>query len=107
MDITSVKRIEPKRIGMTVTELSRCFGISRQTVYDRINEIEQEVAAKRYGPHSIMRDVGLVLINPLVFTDYMVYRSRLKNKNLRKTVPAYDPVKTSQELQLQISVDID
>ena len=97
--------IQTKRIAMTTAELAIAFGISKQTVASRIKEIEEEIKVKRYGPHSVIHDVGYVAVNPLVFADYMVYRSRLRNKNLRKNVPAYDPFETARELQLQLEPD--
>ena len=106
MQVTTSKGItfntvKSKRIAMTTSELAICFGMSKQTVASRIKEIEEEMTLGRYGPHSVIHDVGYVAVNPLVFTDYLTYRSRLRNKNLRKNVPEYDPFKTAQELQLQ------
>ena len=103
---TTFNTVKAKRIAMTTAELAESFGISRQTVASRVKEIEEEVKAKRYGPHSVIHDVGYVAVNPLVFADYMTYRSRLRNKNLRKGVPEYDPFLTAQELQLQVEPDI-
>lgn len=97
----SVKMMVTKRMAMTRTELATSFGISTKTVDSRIKEIENEIKEKRYGPHSVMRDVGIVLVNPLVFADYLTFRARLKNKNLRKNVPEYDPYTTAREFQLQ------
>lgn len=94
--------VKTKRIAMTITELADSFGMSKQTVTSRIKEIEQEVEAGRYGPHSVIHDVGYVAVNPLVFVDYLTYRQRLRNKNLRKNVPEYDPFRTANELQLQL-----
>ena len=97
--------VKTKRIAMTTAELAIAFGISKQTVASRIKEIEEEVSNKRYGPHSVIHDVGYVAVNPLVFADYLTYRSRLRNKNLRKNVPDYDPFETARELQLQTEPD--
>lgn len=93
-----------KRIVMTTGQLAECFGMSKQTVTSRITEIEEEMKSGRYGPHSVVRDVGYVAASPMVFADYLTYRKRLRNKNLRKNVPPYDPFVTSQELQLQLDV---
>ena len=101
-----VRLVKPRRMAMTRNEIARSFGISPKTVDARVKEIDEEVKAKRYGPHSIMRDIGIVLINPLVFADYMTYRSRLKNKNLRKNVPPYNAYETSREFELQLSDDV-
>ena len=100
-----IRLIKKRHIAMTRNEIAKSFGISPKTVDLRVKEIEEEVKAKRYGPHSIMRDVGLVLINPLVFADYMTYRARLRNKNLRKNVPPYNAYETSKEFELQLEVE--
>ena len=98
----SFNTVKTKRIAMTVTDLAESFGMSKQTVTSRIKEIEEEVKNGRYGPHSVIHDVGYVAVNPMVFADYLTYRPRLRNKNLRKSVPPYDPFKVAQELQLQL-----
>lgn len=91
-----------KRIMMTTAQLAESFGISKQTVTSRISEIEEEIKRGRYGQHSVVHDVGYVAANPMVFADYITYRKRLRSKNLRKNVPAYDPFETAMELQLQL-----
>lgn len=105
LDLSSVKLAQPKRMAMTRGELAHSFGLSMGTVDNRIKEIEEEIKTKRYGPHSVMRDVGLVLVNPLVFADYLTYRNRLRNKNLRKNVPAYNALETASEFQLQTKIE--
>jgi hypothetical protein len=81
------------------SQLAEIFGISTQTVDNRIKEIQSEVAAGRYGPHSVLKDVGYVAVNLYVFADYMTYRARLRNKNLRKSVPPYNAFEIAREFK--------
>lgn len=67
------------------------FHISPQTVRNRLKEIEQEVKKGRYSDHAVIQDGNILLINVLVFLDYLTYRRQLMNKNLRKNVPAFRP----------------
>ncbi len=66
------------------SEMARVFGISPTTVYARIAGIEAEIG-KRYNRYAILD--GLVAVE--VFADYIKYRKRLNDKNLRKTVPPF------------------
>ena len=62
---------------MTRKNLSKEFQISPRTVDERLKEIEAQIELGRYGRHSIIRDVGYVSCNPLVFADYLTYRQNL------------------------------
>lgn len=85
---------------MTQAKLATEFSISRATVGLRIKEIEAEMKDGRYSdyPHTIIRDGRIVLINQLVFVDYMTYRRQLLDRNARKYVPEYEPDKIVREL---------
>ena len=74
------------------------FHISKSTVVNRLREIEQEMEKGRYGDFSIIQDGNILLINVLVFIDFLTFRKRLQNKNLRKNVPAYSPEKIMREM---------
>lgn len=67
------------------------FGIGRTTVYERLKEIEKEISNGRYSDYAIIRDGNIVLVNVLVFLDYMKYRDRLREKNTRKYAPPFNP----------------
>lgn len=67
-------------------ELSRQFGLSTPTVYKYVAGIEKEIASGRYNRYAIAD--GLVSV--AVFADYAKYRKRLEDKNMRKTVPAFN-----------------
>lgn len=69
------------------------FGISKSTVYVRMKEIDEEIKSGRYNEFAIIEDGNIVLINVLVFIDFLTYRSRLKEKNMRKYVPEFRPDK--------------
>ena len=67
------------------------FHISKSTVYSRMKEIAVEVQNGRYDDYAIIEDGNIVLINVLVFIDFLTYRKRLQSKNLRKHVPPFRP----------------
>lgn len=80
----------------TLDDLAEEFGVTKVTIHTRRKELEQE--QERYGPFSVIKDNGIVLINYLAFLDFLKWRDRLKEKNLRKTVPPYDPVKLARTI---------
>lgn len=67
-------------------DIARIFGIGRQTVYANLPGIEREMDAGRYNRYAILDGK----INIAVFADYMKYRARLRDRNLRKTVPPFN-----------------
>ena len=69
------------------------FGLSKSTVDERVKEIREEIKIGRYDDRSIMDDGNIVLVNVLVFMDYIKYRRQLKEKNARKHVPEFQPEK--------------
>lgn len=73
-----------KRPGQLAEELQ----LSRKTVLERRKELEDE--QERYGFTAVIEDEKTILINMYAFLDYMKYRKRLQDRNMRKYVPAYD-----------------
>ena len=69
------------------------FGISKSTVYARMKGIEEEIGRGRYDERAVIRDGNIVLVNTLVFVDYLKYRKALQEKNARKHVPPFRPEK--------------
>lgn len=65
--------------------------ICKGTVVNRLREIENEIMNGRYSDYAIIQDGNILLINVLVFIDFLTYRKRLLNKNLRKNVPPFRP----------------
>ena len=76
------------------TTIAKVFHISRQAVWHRQQEIEQEIG-KRYNRYAILD--GLLSIE--VFADYEKYRKRLRDRNLRKTVPPFSMEEALEYLQ--------
>lgn len=76
---------------MPKQQLADEFHISKSTVFSRMKEIEKEIQSGRYSDYAIINDGNIVLVNVLVFIDYMTYRRRLKEKNARKYVPEFNP----------------
>lgn len=71
---------------MNKAELSRCFGVSQVTVYKRVAGIEAEMEKGRYNRYAIADG----LVSTAVFADYCKYQKRLNDRNLRRTVPAFN-----------------
>lgn len=97
---------------MNITEITMCnaspyisratiaqqLNIAKPTVDVRIREIKEEVKKGRYNDLAIIKDGGIVLINYLVFVDYMANRQKLLEKNLRKLVPTFNPRKVAESI---------
>lgn len=78
---------------MPKDKIAQEFSVSKSTVQARVREIEEQIKEGRYNDYAVIRDGGILLINVLVFIDYMEYRKRLKDKNARKYVPEFQPEK--------------
>ena len=74
-------------------QLAKELEISTGTVRNRLKEIEDEIKKGRYNDYSVIRDGKIVLINVLVFLDFMKYRGMLLDKNARKSAPPFEPAK--------------
>lgn len=79
-------------------QIAREFGISKATVDNRLKEIEKEIKNGRYDDHAIIRDGKLVLINMIVFIDYLTYRRQLRDRNARKYTPEFRPEKIVRDI---------
>lgn len=97
MTITNILH-QHGQVLMRRDDIAKHLGMSTVTVDIRCKEIEKEIAQGRYSEKSLTKVGGMKLINYLVFCDYLHYKERLENKNLRKSVPAYDPVSWAHEL---------
>lgn len=80
----------------TINDLAKELNVTKVTIRTRKKELENE--KERYGEYAVIKDGGIVLINYLAFIDYMKYRDRLREKNLRKTVPEFNPKKVAYSL---------
>ena len=72
--------------------LAQQFGISKRTVDERMKEIKK---SDRYDEHACIKDGGIVLINYLVFLDYIEKRERIRNGI---KVEDYDPQKLAKAI---------
>ena len=81
---------------MKKEQLAKEFQISTGTVRTRLFEIENQIKNGRYSDYAIIRDGNIVLINVLVFIDYLTYRRQLLDSNARKYAPAFHPEKLVQ-----------
>ncbi len=73
---------------MSVKDLSDWYGYKRPTIYNILKEME---TCGRYG-RIALNEYGDRLIDTLCFEDYLLHRTELKNKNLARRLPPYDPV---------------
>ena len=81
---------------MKKEQLAKEFQISTGTVRTRLFEIEDQIKNGRYNDYAIIRDGNIVLINVLVFIDYLTYRRQRLDSNARTYTPAFHPEKLVQ-----------
>lgn len=84
----------------TKTQLMEEHGCTKRSIETRLAEIEAEQRPGGRYEHCIYcvnRDGGLVTVNYMVWLDYIHYRKRLQEKNLRKNLPPYDPYRVAFE----------
>ena len=81
---------------MRKEQLAKEFQIGTGTVRTRLLEIEDEIKTGRYNDYAVIRDGNIILINVLVFIDYMTYRQQLLDRNARNYTPAFHPEKLVQ-----------
>lgn len=96
MKITKVETMHAKPVLMTRHQIADEFGMCLRTVDTRIKELSSY--SQRYGEYMIIKHGSLVLVNKLALVDFFAYRDRLKDKNLRKNVPPYDPESVAKQL---------
>lgn len=74
---------------LTFKQVAEETGRTVRTVQNRVNGIREEIAKGRYSPCVLPEGEGIV--NWYAYIDYLTYRKRLEDKNLRKTVPEFNP----------------
>ena len=85
----------PTRIYMTVSELSKMYHRSPTTVNSYLAEIQSD---SRYKDNMILiEDSRPKLINRNIFEDYLFNRTYLRDRNLRKHLDPFDPVKVAKQ----------
>lgn len=85
-------------IYRTKAEIARLFRVSPPTVNSRVAGIQEEIG-KRYNRYAICEK----LISLAVYIDYEKYHKRLKDKNLRKTVPPFDMTEAKRYLEEKVN----
>ena len=71
------------------------YGCCRATVYNNLKLIRQ---CDRYKDAWVtINDDGDQLVNTLVYEDYLRHRTELKNKNLARRLPPYDPAEVRRQ----------
>lgn len=93
-----VELIRIPNIVVTKQEAAERVGVDQRTIQNYMNEIEG--LKDRYGDLATSRAHGYSLINILVLYDYLHFRPMLRQKNLRKNVPSYNPTRWIKELAL-------
>lgn len=86
---------EPTRTYFTVNELSKMFHRSPTTVNSYLAEIQND---SRYKNEMILiEDSRPKLVNVNIFEDYLFNRTYLRDRNLRKHLDPFDPVKVARQ----------
>ncbi|MCB7304575.1 hypothetical protein NE683_12155 [Bariatricus massiliensis] len=96
MTITAFKTIKTTPPYVSKSWIQKNMDMGARSVDTRFKEIKEET--KRYGEYAYIKDGGFFLVNFLVWVDYLTYRTRLKDKNLRKHVPDFDPEEVARAI---------
>ena len=81
-----------KPIYSRQADLSERYGICRNTVRARTQEIKEEVGkGKRYSDGDVIVDGNIVLVNEWVFLDWLNVRTRWLNPETQKHIEPFDP----------------
>lgn len=83
---------------ITRANLCKQFNMSPASADKKIKGIKEQMEKGRYGDFAYIKDGGFVMINYLVLIDYMKYREQLAEKNLCKSVPAFNPKEIAREI---------
>ena len=95
MKITAITEVHGAPY-ITRGNLAKQIKLSVRTIDARIKEMREET--DRYDEFALIKDGGIVLINYLAWIDFMKYRERLMNRNLRKNIPKYDPKRVAESI---------
>ena len=77
-------------VYLPVRRVAETYSQSKSTVNRILEELK---ATGRYSSYRVtINDDGDKLVNVLVYEDYLYYRTQLKNRNLAKNLPPFDPV---------------
>lgn len=73
----------------TKKEIAQLFHLSERTVANKVKGIEALIG-QRYDSYSVARSGNKLLINEVVFFDYMVNEKSLSDPRLRRWVKDFD-----------------
>lgn len=80
------------RAYMNMQDLADKYGMCKRTVRDRVREIENEIGrGKRYERQAVINDGNIVLVNELVFLDWLTVRKDILSGTRRKYVLDFNP----------------
>ena len=90
---------------MSIRDMSTYYGMKRPTIYGIVKEMR---SCGRYRDDQIsINDFGDKLIDTLAFEDYLLNRNALKNRNLARRLPPYDPAEVRKRRgEFQIVKDL-
>ena len=74
---------------LPVSGIAESYRQSKSTVGRILKEIQESERYKDY--RVIINDDGDRLVNVLAYEDYLFYRTQLKNRNLARHLPPFDP----------------
>ncbi|MBQ8306979.1 MAG: hypothetical protein IJX90_12270 [Blautia sp.] len=80
-------------------EIAEEFSLTSKTVQSRLKELRE--LRDRYGELAVIDQTNLVLVYRPAFADYMRNREKLRDKNMSRQVPPYDPKKIIRELAMK------
>lgn len=73
-------------------QLAEEFNYSEQTITNYIRGIQKEIESGRYSKYAIAGN----RYNYYVLVDYMKYKDALKDENMRKYVPDFNPAEIAE-----------
>lgn len=74
---------------LTIQQIAKETDRTDRTVRNRIKGIKEQILLGRYSPYAYIEDEGLV--NWYAYVDFLKWRKQLEDKNLRKSVPDFNP----------------
>ena len=80
------------RAFLSVMQLAEELNMSQRSVRNLIKGIQNEIIEGRYSRYAIAGN----RYNFYVVIDYLKYHSLLEDKNLRKTVPDFNPAEVAE-----------
>lgn len=86
----SVTRITPHAYMLDKNLAEQIFLDKPSMFYKKIDGIREQIKKGRY-PQLVLVDERRILVNLYAYYDYSIYRSRLEDRHLAKTVDPFEP----------------